>query len=208
MPKRIVGISAKLLDCAKEEFLEKGFQDASIRTIAHKAETSPRAIYTRFPDKEGLFCAIVEPAASELLNFFTQSVNDYWHSSVDNDNVYQSFSSSAQIYVKMINYIYDHLEIFKLILKCSEGTRYADYIEQLTIVNCNHLEQYHTKSAINPYDNATQKLLHVLTHSFYSGLFEPVLHDMSHEEALYYVDKLTVFFISGIENFLQNETLG
>ena len=27
MPKRISGVSARLLECAKSEFLEKGFQD-------------------------------------------------------------------------------------------------------------------------------------------------------------------------------------
>lgn len=55
MPARISGVSARLLECAKEEFLLKGFQNASIRTIAKKADTSARAVYTRFPDKEGLF---------------------------------------------------------------------------------------------------------------------------------------------------------
>ena len=48
MPKRISGVSARLLECAKSEFLEKGFQDASIREIAKKADTSSRAVYTRF----------------------------------------------------------------------------------------------------------------------------------------------------------------
>ena len=31
MPKRISGVSARLLECAKSEFLEKGFQDGGKR---------------------------------------------------------------------------------------------------------------------------------------------------------------------------------
>ena len=37
----------------KEEFLEKGYTDASIRTIAQNAGVSTSTIYTRYSDKEG-----------------------------------------------------------------------------------------------------------------------------------------------------------
>ena len=47
--KRIAGVAERLLECARSEFLDKGFQAASIREIAKKAETSARAVYTRFP---------------------------------------------------------------------------------------------------------------------------------------------------------------
>ncbi len=48
-----------ILSCAKKEFLEKGYKDASLRVIAQEAGTSTGSIYTRFGDKEGLFEAIV-----------------------------------------------------------------------------------------------------------------------------------------------------
>ena len=46
MPSRIKGISAKLIEAAREEFFMNGYEAASIRDIAAKAETSPRAVYT------------------------------------------------------------------------------------------------------------------------------------------------------------------
>ena len=61
--KRIAGVAERLLECARSEFLDKGFQAASIREIAKKAETSARAVYTRFPYKEGLFDALVSPVS-------------------------------------------------------------------------------------------------------------------------------------------------
>lgn len=42
MPRRIEGVTEKLIEAARQEFLENGFEGASIRTIAAKAETSPR----------------------------------------------------------------------------------------------------------------------------------------------------------------------
>ena len=58
MARQIEGVYEAVLRCAKEEFLAKGYKDASLRTIAERAGTSTGSIYTRFGDKEGsVFCA-------------------------------------------------------------------------------------------------------------------------------------------------------
>ena len=44
MTKPIEGVSEKILACAKEEFLEKGYSEASLRTIAAKADTTTGSI--------------------------------------------------------------------------------------------------------------------------------------------------------------------
>ena len=59
MAKQKVGVYDRVLECAKEEFLSRGFLDASLRTIAQEAETSTGSIYTRFGDKEGLFLSLI-----------------------------------------------------------------------------------------------------------------------------------------------------
>lgn len=51
MTKPIEGVSERILSCAKEGFLEKGYADASLRTIAAKAETTTGSIYSRFRDQ-------------------------------------------------------------------------------------------------------------------------------------------------------------
>lgn len=200
MPKRIIGVSERLLAHAKDEFLSKGFQHASLRDIAQKAGTSPRAIYTRFPDKEGLFAAIVGPAADGFLQLFQDFSSDFWDqrraspaSPVLSDNsVYVAF------YFRLIDYAYAHKDEFTLILRCAEGTRYADFIEQLTVINCGYLEEYNGRRAL-PNAEATARLLHMLTHAFYAGLFEPLLHGMSREDAHFYVEKLCTFFVCGTQ---------
>lgn len=66
MAKQVEGISEKVELCAKKEFLEKGYVDASLRTIAAEAGTTTGTIYSRYGGKEGLFSAIVEPVAKEF----------------------------------------------------------------------------------------------------------------------------------------------
>ena len=52
MAKQIEGVYEAVLACAKKEFLEKGYTDASLRTIAQEAGTSTSSIYTRFKDRK------------------------------------------------------------------------------------------------------------------------------------------------------------
>ena len=47
MASRIEEFDEKILLCAKEEFLGKGYTDASIRTIAQNAGVSTSTISTR-----------------------------------------------------------------------------------------------------------------------------------------------------------------
>ena len=68
MAKRVEGVTEKLLESAKKEFLKNGYENASLQVIAEKAGSSKGAIYIRYPDKESLYRALVEPTADEFCN--------------------------------------------------------------------------------------------------------------------------------------------
>lgn len=53
-------INGRLMECARKEFLEKGFEKASLRNICRTAEVTTGALYKRFKGKEELFSSIVE----------------------------------------------------------------------------------------------------------------------------------------------------
>ena len=48
-----------LLECAKREFLEKGYMKASLRNICKEAGVTTGALYFFFKDKEDLLAAAV-----------------------------------------------------------------------------------------------------------------------------------------------------
>lgn len=66
MAKQIEGVYDKLIECAKAEFLEKGFKDASLRTIAKNAGTSTNSIYVRFGDKQVCLTLLSNPIMKPL----------------------------------------------------------------------------------------------------------------------------------------------
>ena len=129
MARQIAGVSERILTCAKAEFLDKGYTDASLRSIA-AAETSTNSIYVRFQDKEGLFSAIVEPVLSEMLRRFLLIQEDFCHI----DPAAQSAHMTEYVdggTMELVDYMYDHLDEFRLLLDASYGTRFHHFADEL-----------------------------------------------------------------------------
>ncbi|MGJ4889945.1 TetR/AcrR family transcriptional regulator [Bradyrhizobium sp. HKCCYLRH3099] len=68
-PKALAGnIEERILDAAREVFLERGFDGTSIDEIAERAPASKPTIYARYAGKPALFAAIVERSIEEVMN--------------------------------------------------------------------------------------------------------------------------------------------
>lgn len=202
--KRIAGVSERLLECARSEFLDKGFRAASIREIAKKAGTSARAVYTRFPNKEGLFNAIVSPVSDGLIELYQNYANQFWSKDVGVDGTAAISSDDTAIYVDMINYIYDHKDEFLLMQTSLEGKWHTALIEALTDKNISYVSKWtELAEGAESEKELMMKVLHMLTNSFYASMFEPLRHDMNRREARFYIEKLCAFFVAGIDRLLK-----
>lgn len=72
MRTETAGVTETLIESAKKEFLEHGFQNANLRRISSESGVSTGSIYTRFGDKAGLFSAVVKPAADGLMELYLE----------------------------------------------------------------------------------------------------------------------------------------
>jgi len=61
-------IKQRIIDAAREEFLNKGFEKASIRVITGKAGTAKSNLYNYFQNKDDLFYSVLEPTVAEIRN--------------------------------------------------------------------------------------------------------------------------------------------
>jgi len=212
VPKRIEGVTRRVLECAKKEFLEKGFQGTSIRTIAEKAGTSPRAIYTRFPDKQGLFSAIVEPVISEFKEMLRGIFEANWKNPNSSLLSPESLNTDHEGYPDIVDYIYDHIEVFTMVIEGSVGTRYACFVEELVEINDSYVRESSATDRIKAAGIrmargeiggvAMAKLYHLLSHSFYTGFFEIISQGMNRNDAKFFVRKLTEFYDYGFLGIL------
>ena len=65
-------LAADLLEAGKREFLEKGFQGASLRSIAASLGVTTGAIYGYYTDKEAMFDALVSEPAQKLADRYRE----------------------------------------------------------------------------------------------------------------------------------------
>ena len=206
MAKRIEGVTENLLNCATEEFLARGYADASLRTISQKAGTTPRSIYTRYGDKEGLFGALAEPAAVHLKELLEYYMGVYHKKPVeDQKKLFHDtvFDIEYKGYIEaIVSYMYDHWNECRLLICCSEGSKYAGFLDELVTVFEKYTLLYidHTGNDVISSGRAKPELIHLLCSSFVHGFFEVVRHDMSRHDAIIYLNQLQEFYTCGWDN--------
>ena len=59
-------LDEKIIRAARAEFLEHGFRRASLHKIAERAGLTTGALYTRYKNKDALFCSLVDVIFREL----------------------------------------------------------------------------------------------------------------------------------------------
>lgn len=206
MAKQIEGVSERILICAKQEFLDKGYTEASLRTIASAADTSTNSIYVRFKDKEGLFSAIVEPVLKEMLQRFVQ-IQQNFQEMDSREQVDELMDYSTKGMDELIDYIYDHEEEFHLLLDAPYGTRFHRFIDEMVQIEVEYTYKY-MKTVGYPKmigDAVTEMALHMVTTSHFEGIFEVLRHNMSREEAKKYVKLLGRYHHTGFEAVFTSE---
>jgi AcrR family transcriptional regulator len=204
MARKVEGVSERLLDCAKEEFLEKGFKDASLRNIAEKAGSSTGAIYIRYPDKEALFNDLVSETIESFFSQFRDAQDKHFEL-IDQERTNRSKDLSQSYLYRFISYIYDHYDAFKLVLCCSVGTKYERFIHDLVDLEVEVAEKYYARlREIGKLEgHVSREVHHMLTSAYYTAIFEIVVHDMYRENALLFIEEISKFFNTGWNSLLE-----
>ena len=149
-------------------------------------------------------CALVSSAADELIAQFKQAQQAHYEL-IPEDKAEQSRDLSTSYLNYFINYIYDNFDAFKLVICCSEGTRYANYIHELVELEVNQTEDYYQQlRRLGKLEGTVNRdLHHMITSAYFTAVFETVAHDMTREQAIGYVNELAVFFNCGWNGLLR-----
>ena len=66
--ERRMSTRRRILDAAIQVFAEKGYHDAAVDDIVHASDSSKGAFYFHFPSKQGIFLALVDYMANQLID--------------------------------------------------------------------------------------------------------------------------------------------
>lgn len=198
MAKRVAGVTEKLMECAKEEFLANGYENASLRIIAEKAGSSKGAIYIRYPDKESLYRSLVQPAADGFCELL-QTVLSGFTTMPGNEQTQQMLRYSNDGFPKVVDYLYDHFDEFKLLLTSGENSVYQEFIHRVVELDTKCTVKYIEASGNDAITSGrlTPELNHLLSSAFYTGMFEVIIHDMPKEQALEHIHRMRRFYTAG-----------
>ena len=192
-----------MLDCAKKHFLKFGFERSSIREICKDAHVTNGAFYNHFEDKEALFGALVEPVLRSVSELYADSVMRHFVL-IKSEDLPQLWELSAKTTERMIEYIYEHLDIFRLLLKCSEGTKYAGFWDTVVQAEARQTKKFFRELKKNgvPIREPADEEWYILVYAYYSAVAEIVMHDYSKCAALRYARTLAAFFAAGWKSVL------
>lgn len=191
-------LAEELLEAGKREFLERGFQGASMRSIAAAAGVTTGALYRYYTDKAALLDALVKDAADTLEAAYREQQRQFAEKPLQNqlDGLPEVSDESAGW---MMEYIYDHFDAFKLITCCSAGTKYQYYLDTLIDIESESGRRLidRMKEEGLPVRDMDDTLIHILSSALFNGMFETVRHDMSREMAFAHMESLREFYSAG-----------
>ena len=188
----------QILAAAKTEFLAKGFRAASLRQIVKNAGVTTGAFYGYFSSKEAVYAALVEPHAAAVMGRFMQAQTEFAALPKAEQPRHMGQESAACI-DWVIDYIYANYEEFKILICCSEGTPYEQFIHNMAEIEVEYTFRYMQvlRELGRPVQEPDKDLCHMIASGMFDGMFEIVRHDMPKDKAKQFIAQLQEFYIAG-----------
>ncbi len=201
-------IKQTILEVAKQEFLEKGFKNASLREIAKKAEVTKGSIYIYFKNKDDLFSQLVAPA----INFITKasdeaSKKEHLLHSIRNPKKgsLQPLENSIAETREWCFNIMKEYNAFKLLLFKAAGSSKENYKEKIIQQYSKQSEYFYSKLGENRPEfkaKVSEMFIHTMAGTFVNMIEEIILHNPNDEELELYIEQVALFVHFGIEKML------
>lgn len=189
-----------ILNTARKHFLKDGFSGASLRNIVKDAGLTTCAFYKYYPTKEALFDALTDPYIEHIYQIYDRVVEDFEKLSAKEQTSNMSDTSGDGM-DQMIDYIYEHYDNFRLLLKCGDSGKFETFIHNMVDREMRSSLEYVKKMKEDGIEIPIvgESLMHMIYTGFFSSIFQIIEHDIDKEIAKRNVHKLREFNTGGWE---------
>ena len=189
-----------ILNTARKHFLKDGFSGASLRNIVKDAGLTTGAFYKYYPTKEALFDALTDPYIEHIYQIYDRVVEDFEKLSAKEQTSNMSDTSGDGM-DQMIDYIYEHYDNFRLLLKCGDSGKFETFIHNMVDREMRSSLEYVKKMKEEGIEIPIvgESLMHMIYTGFFSSIFQIIEHDIDKEIAKRNVHKLREFNTGGWE---------
>lgn len=198
MEEKTLDTLERIKQAAMEEFLEKGFLEASLRQIVKRAGVTTGAFYGYFSSKQALFASIVEPHAAKMMGRYVDAHVSFSELPAEEQPEHMGVESGSYIHW-LTDYICEHRDPVKLLICKAEGTGYEDFIHSMVEIEVESTYQYMEtlRRLGNDIPELDRSLCHIISSGMLGGIFEIVIHDIPKEQAMRDVEQLRAFYTAG-----------
>ena len=191
----------KILESAMKHFTEFGFRDASIRNICHDAGVTNGAFYVHFKSKEELFSALVD----EAINGFLQAYDGYSEFEVNSkEDLVRMFSSSYSSIEALLHHVYRHGVQFVLVLRCSQGTVYEDFVDRMVREETGNTMKYleSCRAFMEHPENISERIAEIFADMAIRHAFDAFVRGVPEEDNVRETRLASTFCIAGYREIL------
>ena len=119
-----------ILECGRDMFIQNGYERTNVRDLCKAAGITHGSFYRHFESKEALFGALVQPAIDGFYKLYRSS-EEMCFDKIEIAQVKDVWEISVENLCNVVKLIYKNLDSFKLLLKCSDGTRYSSFLDDI-----------------------------------------------------------------------------
>lgn len=186
-------IRQRIIDVAREEFLDKGFEKASIRTITSKAQTAKSNLYNYFKDKDDLFRAVLEPTMTEIRSGL-EMAKQY---NVPKETGDYTLSSQQLVIGVISKFVVQHTADVKLLLFKAQGSSLEGFKYEVLDAFTDNMYEW-TRSIRTKKD--VSRLFVRTVCSFYLNLIEQLFLVGTPADMAKFMNEISIFVYHGWKN--------
>ncbi|MBR1555436.1 MAG: TetR/AcrR family transcriptional regulator [Oscillospiraceae bacterium] len=188
-------IDPRLFSSAKSEFLKNGFLKAELKTICENAGITTGALYKRYKGKEELFCAVVQDTVDAIDAFIKKRTLPEL-SDLTDEEICHSWDMNEEYTLELFRMLWEHHDGFVILISKAAGTCYEDYQHVFVSSMSDAYEKYYNEAKRRGLarTDISGTELYVLCTSFWTSVYEPVIHGMSWEEIQKHCKLMCQFF--------------
>lgn len=185
-------------DAALAEFLEKGFQKASLRSIAGRAGVTTGAFYGYYASKEELFEDLIGPHADRLMGMYDEAASAFRE--MDDAGKDAAVGEIGTVCMrKMMRYCYDNPAGCRLLFTGAQGTKYENFLHELVEKEIRETRAFETSLSGRGFEITpmSERFEHIITSGMFAAMIEPLIHEIPFEEAMEDVEMIHEFYTAG-----------
>ena len=187
-----------IIEAAKQEFLQNGFQSTSIHQIAKRAKVTTGAIYTRYQGKDELFCSLIEGFLQAVEKDRKENKKAYIRYCVDKnfDHFLKDIEKEIAGYIDIL---FAHYDECRLLLCCSKGSSVEMMLHEMMENKVSETKKFIKQNMVSDISEIKLDLVELLIKQQFNAYTLVIEKGYSKDETVEYIRMLGEFIEAGWE---------